>query len=291
MNHKPNFFILGAGKCGTTSLYAHLKQHPQIFMSPVKEPSFFCESFQVVNNAIDYFRLFDGVGDETVIGEASHVYFSNPATARVLKTLFPEARFVVILRNPADRAYSLYHHMRRYGFEHVGSFEKAIEAEEERFASESFKKKCPQYPYNYYYFRSGHYGEQVQRYFDLFEPSRFRFLTLDQLRTDPDGSIKGIFDHLELDPNVDIDYRVHNEGNLTRRYPKPQYLWRTRIFPVLRKRKMFKTCEWVIKLLDKANVMPVPPMNPATRSALVARYAPDRKKLEALTGIVFSADS
>jgi hypothetical protein len=291
MHHKPNFFILGAAKCGTTSLYAYLKQHPQIFMSPVKEPSFFCESFQVVNNAIDYFKLFDGVREETVIGEASHVYFSNPATAGVLKTLFPQACFVVILRNPADRAYSLYHHMRRYGFEYAASFERALEMEEARVASDRFKDNCPQYIYNYFYFRSGRFGEQVQRYLELFDRQQFHFLTLDQLKADPEASIRGICDQLELDSTVAINTRVHNAGNLTRRYGKPQYIWRTRLFPMLRKRKRFKTCEWIIRLLDRINVMPVPPMNPTTRSALTERYATDLEKLESLTGIAFPADS
>jgi len=290
MHHKPNFFILGAGKCGTTSLYAYLKQHPQIFMSPVKEPSFFCESFQVVDNAIDYFRLFDGVREETIIGEASHVYFSNPASAGVLKTLFPDACFVVILRHPADRAYSLYHHMRRYGFEYVGSFEKALDVEEKRVASDRFTETCPQYIHNYYYYRSGRFGEQVKRYFDLFERDRFHFLTLDQLKADPDRSIREIFNHLGVDATAAIDTRVHNAGNLTRRYAKLQYFWHTRLFPVLRRRKQFQTCEWIIRLLDRINLMPVPPMNPATRSALAVRYAPDLKKLASLTGVTFPAD-
>lgn len=88
----PNFFILGAAKSGTTSLHFYLKQHPEIFLSPEKEPTFFCEGFQVVKNPIDYFQLFDSVGDEKVIGEASHVYLSNPSTARVLAALFPKAK-------------------------------------------------------------------------------------------------------------------------------------------------------------------------------------------------------
>ena len=83
--NKPTFFILGAGKSGTSSLYWYLFQHTEIFMCPVKEPTFFCESFQVVSNPIEYFRLFDVAATHRAIGEASHVYLTNPATADILK--------------------------------------------------------------------------------------------------------------------------------------------------------------------------------------------------------------
>ena len=106
--HKPNFFILGAGKSGTTSMHSYLRKHPEIFMPKYKEPTFFSKGFQKIKNPINYFELYDLVNTESVIGEASHAYLSNPSTARVLKALFPEAKFLVILRNSADRGYSLY---------------------------------------------------------------------------------------------------------------------------------------------------------------------------------------
>ena len=82
--NKPNFFILGAGKSGTTSLYYHLKEHPDIFLTDVKEPTFFCEGFQVVKNPIKYFELYDSVSTENIIGQASHAYMSKPTNAQVI---------------------------------------------------------------------------------------------------------------------------------------------------------------------------------------------------------------
>ena len=146
---KPSFFLLGAGRCGTTSLYHMLRQHPEIFMPEVKEPSFFCSYFQVVKDPISYFGLFVPSSEEKAIGEASHVYFSNPESASVLHLLFPNARFIVILRNPTNRAYSLYKWTRRFGYENLSTFEQAVIAEKKRFRDPIFFRECPQYFWNF----------------------------------------------------------------------------------------------------------------------------------------------
>jgi hypothetical protein len=279
--HKPNFFILGAAKCGTTTLYAYLKRHPDIFMSRVKEPTFFCEGFQVVKDPVEYFELFDGVKDERVIGEASHAYFSNPSSARVLKALFPEAKFVVILRNPADRAYSLYHHMRRKGDEKTASFEKALALEDERFASEDFRNHCPQYLYNFLYFRSGLFGEQVERYFSLFDRAQFHFMKLEYLRTKPLEALKDVTRFLDISTDFTPGERVRNEGAVTARYPFVQYLWNHKVKHPEFVRKLG------FKILSKVNFMEIPRIRPDTRATLLERYEIDQEKLKTLTGLRF----
>jgi hypothetical protein len=279
--HKPNFFILGSAKSGTTSLHRYLRQHPDVFMSHIKEPTFFCQGFQVVKNPIRYFDLFASVKRERIIGESSHAYMTNPSTARVLKTLFPDARFVVILRNPADRAYSLYNHMRRYGHEKIGSFEKALEIEETRFHSKEFQRRCPQYIYNFLYFRSGLYGEQIERYFELFDRQQFHFLTLDLLKSQPMAALQEILTFLELDPDFTPNLRVHNEGSITARFPLVQYFWTHKVkHPRFLRKQGFK-------ILEKVNFKRVPPIRPETRSNLLARYESDLRKLRDLTGIGF----
>lgn len=279
--NKPNFFILGAAKCGTTTLYAYLKWHPEIFMSRVKEPTFFCEGFQVVRDPIEYFELFDAVNGEKVIGEASHAYFSNPSSARVLRALFPDAKFVVILRNPADRAYSLYHHMRRKGDEKTASFEKALELEEKRASSEQFRSHCPHYLYNFLYFRSGLYGEQVERYFSLFHQDQFYFLTLEYLKTKPMEALKAITSFLDISTDFTPRQRVRNEGAVTTRVPSIQYLWKHKVKNPEFLRKLG------FKILSKVNFREIPPMRPETRKALLVRYEDDQEKLKRFTGLRF----
>ena len=136
----PNFFILGAGRCGSTTLYSMLSQHPQVFMPKIKEPSFFCSYFQVVKDPVSYFNLFDPTNNEIAIGEASHVYLSNPESAKVIHALIPNAKFILIFRNPTERAYSLYQWARRAKLESIESFEEAIEAEESRYTDKDFLK-------------------------------------------------------------------------------------------------------------------------------------------------------
>lgn len=280
--NQPNFFILGAAKSGTTSLYNYLNQHPGIYLSPVKEPTFFCEEFQIISDPISYFKLFDDVTTERIVGEASHAYLTSPSTPRVLRGLFPSARFVVILRNPADRAFSLYHHMRRSGYEYINSFEKALEAEEERIISSRFRDNCPQYLYNFLYYRSGLYGEQLRRYFEFFERDRFYLLTSDALKRDPRASVEAILRFLELRTDVDLTLNVHNAGVTTVRFPALQYIWRTRVTKPALLRRIMRSLLWRI------NSCPRPAIDPRTRAALLDRYREDQALLHEISGIQFT---
>lgn len=212
--HIPNLFLLGSAKSGTTSLYHYLKQHKEIYFPDVKEPSFFSEGFQVIANPIEYYGLYDAVNEESVIGDASHVYMTNPSTARVLKGLFPSAKFLVILRNPVDRAYSLYNHMRRHGFEQVGTFEGALEIEDSRFLSVEFKNHCPQYLYNFLYYRSGLYGEQLARYFSLFPKEQFHITTLSNLIDNTADCLRSVYDFLGVSDELPSSLAPQNVGGL-----------------------------------------------------------------------------
>ena len=111
--NRPNFFIVGAAKCGTTSMHYYLKQHPEIFMSPVKEPKYFVAReaqknangpgddrmlSNITSSWEDYLDLFSAVEDETVIGESSVLYLDFPDAARRVAEYDPSARIVIMLR-------------------------------------------------------------------------------------------------------------------------------------------------------------------------------------------------
>jgi len=198
----PNFFILGAGRCGTTTLHHMLKQHKQIFMSKVKEPSFFCSYFQIIKNPIDYFQLFKDRKNEIAVGESSHVYFSNPETPEVLHALFPDAKFVLILRNPTNRAYSMYNWARRKGVESVKTFNEAIKIENKRFNNPKFFKTCQYYFWNFMYVKSSYYHVQLKRYLKHYDRDRFFILNLHEFSKDPYHWIEGIHDFLGVDVGV-----------------------------------------------------------------------------------------
>ncbi len=273
---KPNFFILGAGKCGTTSLYHYLKFNPQIFMSEVKEPSFFCETFQIINNPISYFELFDEVQKEHVIGEASHVYMTDPKSPRVINHFFPEAKFLISLRNPAERAFSLYNDMRNHGWESARSFEEALIKEETRVSSEEFKLNNPQYFHNFLYFHSGLYGQQIQRYFSHFTKSQFLIIRLEDLESDFHNTIKAIFDFLKVDNSFIPESAIHNKTLNTRSHRIQQLLIWSLPESVIRQKLMNHT-------YSKKTLL-----DPQLKADLMKRYFEDQELLYSLTGIKFT---
>src|SRR5215469_17477012 len=102
---RPSIFIVGAPKCGTTALYTYLKAHPDVFMSPLKEPQFFAEDLlgnrRNVCNWESYLALFAATGRRRA-GEASAVYLGSPSAATKIKHFSPAAQIVIMLRNPVE---------------------------------------------------------------------------------------------------------------------------------------------------------------------------------------------
>src|SRR5918994_33933 len=175
----PNFFIVGAQKAGTTSLYHYLNQHPDVFMSPRKEPFFFDRELnahgEVVKqefggpgdqqapkyvNIREYEALFAGAKGEKAIGEASPLYIYAPGTAERIKRYVPEAKLIALLRNPADRAYSAFLHAVRIGREPLSDFAQALREEDDRI--------WYNWHYQFHYRNRGLYYAQLKRYFEVF---------------------------------------------------------------------------------------------------------------------------
>jgi hypothetical protein len=172
---RPNLFILGAAKCGTTSLWHYLRQHPDIFMSAWKEPSLFSDTYNAVPNIVDYMDIFAAAGDRKVVGEASVAYLPTARAPAALQAFCPDAKYLVILRHPADRAYSLYHHMRYRGHEFAPTFELALRLENFRMGRPRFWSHATHIPWNFLYFTSGLFGRQISRYLEFIPRERFYF--------------------------------------------------------------------------------------------------------------------
>jgi len=109
---KPDFFLVGAPRSGTTALYTYLKSHPEIFMSPIKETQFFAADLlgehRPIRTWAEYLNCFSGAQSEKRIGEASALYLSSRSAPAAIKAFCATARIIVILRNPVDMMYSLY---------------------------------------------------------------------------------------------------------------------------------------------------------------------------------------
>jgi hypothetical protein len=206
----PNLFILGAARCGTSSLHSILGQHPDIHASKIKEPSFFVGGFQSVRNPIAYFKLFDSPKPYRM--ESSVAYLPCAETAPVLRDLFPTARFIVSLRHPKARAYALYRHMRHFGLEDIASFSEALKAEADRQQSKEFSWTCGWDVSAFLYCHSSFYDEQLTRYFSLFDRKQFYILSLAELSKEPVATTEHILEFLQVDPASarQFDFKVMN---------------------------------------------------------------------------------
>ena len=203
----PNFFIVGAAKAGTSSVFRYMEQHPDIYFPDVKEPGYFAFaeadiSFQgpgderlnntVVTSMEDYLELFADVKSEKMIGEASIVYLHNVDAARRIKNLLPDAKIIIVLRNPIDRALSSYAHKVRDGYEKVDSFMEAFSLGEERARLN--------WQHLWQYRDMSFYAEELERYFHAFPRENIAVYQYEELRDDPQKLLQNIFSFLGVDP-------------------------------------------------------------------------------------------
>jgi len=229
----PNFLIIGAAKAGTNALYHYLRQHPQVYMSPWKEPKFFAFESEAdlgfraangkdapVNASVildqgEYERLFDDArDDELARGEASTHYLYVEKSPTRIKSLIPDAKLIAVLRNPVDRAFSSYQHLVRDDLEPL-DFGAALDAEPQRIAEH--------YAYLYRYTDMGFYSQQLDRYEKTFSENQLCVLLYDDLRSDPEGTCRQIFSFL----GVDEDFVPDMSGEYNRSgVPKNRFMHR-----------------------------------------------------------------
>lgn len=210
----PNFLIIGAAKSGTTALYEYLSQHPQIYMSPVKEPHFFSlgsKSGKKIkfNNIEEYQELFKDVSEERAIGEASPSYLYFPETYQRIQQSIPQTKLIAILRHPVDRAYSNFLHNQFLGWEKIEDFSETLEAEKTRYGNR-------RWGYAFYYKDCGFYYSQLKRYFDNFPQNQIKVYLYDDLQKDSQRLMQNIFAFLEVDssfcPALSVKHNVSGVG-------------------------------------------------------------------------------
>ncbi|SMC26708.1 Sulfotransferase family protein [Desulfacinum hydrothermale DSM 13146] len=196
---KPNFFIIGAPKCGTTSLYNWLRTHPQVFLSIPKEPHFFNTDvgFNFYTDLKAYEGLFfEANSQHLAVGEASTSYlWSGVAVPSILK-YSPGARFIVMLRKPQEMAVSLYA-QECGGAEDQPSFEAAWRLQTKRAQGYSLPAFCPA-PDLYQYGDRCRIGSQLKRLFEHVSQDRVLVVFLENLRRDPRGEYDRVLQFLGL---------------------------------------------------------------------------------------------
>ena len=215
----PSFLIIGAAKCGTTSLYNYLIQHPKIAASSKKEIHYFDYRF---DQGVRWYRSFFAIGSASsegnspVTGEASPTYLYHPHAAARAKQLLPDALIICMLRNPVDRAISSYHNQVRIGLENL-SLAEAIDQEAERIAGQEEKLSAGQesflFEHKYYaYARRGVYADQLERWFACYKREQFVFINSEEFFSDPRRAYGEVVSRLGL-PEFELqNYRAFNTG-------------------------------------------------------------------------------
>ena len=283
MNRMPTFLIIGAHKAGTTSLYHYLNQHPQIFMSPVKETHFFSflghsldfadpgfepNKLMAATTIEAYRALFAQAGEAVAIGEASPSYLYVRETAVNIHHHLPQVKLIAILRHPADRAYSNYLHCRaRTPQEPLANFAAALQAEPARID----QKWSPLWHYQ----QKGFYFQQLQPYFQLFSREQIGIFLYDDLVTNPQTMLQQIYQFLQVDPTFVPDFsKKHNVSGIPKnrlwRFAAQNSRWSRRLFPETIRQRIKKTA------------LTRPPFPLEIRQQLVALYRDDILQLQTL---------
>jgi hypothetical protein len=216
----PNFLVVGAAKAGTTALHEYLGQHPEVFLPDRQEPSFFAFDGQPINfrgpngsyaavnqtavrSLAEYEALFSVASPGALRGEVSPVYLYWPGTAERIRARLPQVKLCIILRDPANRAFSGYMHAVREGKEPEADFASALAAEPQRIRDN--------WGFMWRYADLGHYPAQIRRYLDVFPPEQLEIVLYDDLRRDPAALCQRLFRFVGADPAFRPDTSVrHN---------------------------------------------------------------------------------
>jgi hypothetical protein len=204
MKNKVHFFCIGAQKAGTTSLHDILVQHPQVVLPRYKESHFFNEDRLYEKGLGHYFSYhFPKIKKGHIIGEIDPEYLSCPLCPQRIRQAFgTELKFIILLRDPVDRAYSAYQMAKSRGYEKL-SFEEAIKEEPKRLKTEFGL-------FNFAYIHRSLYTHQIEKYFALFPRENFLILRFDDFIYKQKESIEGIRKFLELSP---FDYELNKASN------------------------------------------------------------------------------
>ena len=219
---KPNLFIVGQPKTGTTALHQFLGQHPEIYMSSIKEPHFFCSDFHLESDRAygkqrfydfrsesAYLQLFSKAKNVKVAGESSTNYLYSQVAAEKIYNFNPDAKIIIVLREPAKFLYSLHSHYVKFTEENEPDFLTALALETQRKQEEALSPRVTSPSYLYYSQRVQYY-QQVKRYCDRFKPEQIKVIIFEEFKSANERIFREILEFLGVEPNFTPEYAAIN---------------------------------------------------------------------------------
>ncbi|WP_181833169.1 sulfotransferase family protein [Bacillus taeanensis] len=278
----PNFYIVGAAKCGTTSLYYYLNSHPNVYMSTMKEPHFFAQVnptkeqrhiVPVVSNEVDYLKLFEGCEDGMLKGEASPSYLWSEKAPLNIYEKAPDGKIIILLRDPIERAYSHYLMDFRQGVQ-TKSFYEALK--------EDYSKKEKGWGVSHLYVELGLYYEQVKRYLETFGDDQIKVLLFEDLKSNRESLMEEICGFLDVDFNL----LAFEKDKVYLRYAAPRNKLAQKVMgnPMIRNAAKFVPQAFRTGIKDKVLFKRTekPKMDENSKNFLKEVYETDLQQLESL---------
>ena len=288
---KPDFFIVGAAKSGTTSFQEYLKQHPRIFMPPGGEPNHFARDLDLALHITNrderkYLSLFDGAGPATCLGEKSVWYLYSKTAATEISAFNEQAKIIIILRNPVDMVYSLHGQFLYTSNEDILSFQEALAVEDERRQGKRIPSSC-HFPQGLLYSQVVDFAPQVQRYFDVFGRDKVCVLLFEDLVEKTPEVYRQVLEFLGVDPGYQPDFEVFNSAKPVRnlglrrmiRENRPLAFFVRQLPPAFRHR--------IGNILGKMPGQTIPrskKLDPGVRHELQSRFLPNVEQLSEVLG-------
>lgn len=290
----PNFFIVGAPKCGTTAVFSYLRTHPAVFMpGAVKEPHYFSPEFWSLDSIVTpeaYARLFEGATERHLaVGEASTGYILSDVALNRIRSYNPSAKIVLMLRNPVEMAESLYDEMRYHWMEPLPTFEAAWGAQKRRRVCGP-PKVATETDSRLQYSRCCSVGSLYQKALDVFSSGQVHVILFDDFKTRPRDVYLRLLSFLDLADDGRLDFppvnarRVHRYPRLTRLFmkpPEPFYSLKKRIRNALG----LQAAGWGWRFISQfSRAAPKQPLRPDFAEELQRHFAPEVDRLEKLLG-------
>jgi len=287
---KPDFFIVGAPKCGTTAMYDYLKQHPEIFMPRIKELNFWGQDLTFRFGRIkkdEYLSLFREVRNEKRVGEVCIWSLYSTSAPFEIKDFSPSAKIIIMLRNPIEMIYALHSQFLYDGHEDIEKFKDALEAEEDRKRRLRIPNGC-QVVEGLFYREVPKFSVQVRRYFDVFGRDNVHIIIFDDFKANTPRVYKNTLRFLGVDDSFKPEFKVINPNKVVRSKALREFIHD----PSPMARKMGKYLipkplrQQIIKGLQRINTkhVPRPPMDPELRRQLQEEFKPEVEKLSELLG-------
>jgi hypothetical protein len=282
----PSFIIIGAAKAGTTALYWYLADHPQVFMSPMKETNYFAFGLDAEGNHLygdpelhrfpvrslaDYQELFSGAGDSVAVGEASPIYLECPQSAARIREVVPAARIICGLREPVDRAYSDYlMYLRARG--------RKLDPARDLTASSIWARP------ESHWMQISRYHEALARYFDRFPHDQIHVFLFDDLKADALGCVRDVYRTVGADPGFTPDLATpHNIGGMPSSRTLEKILTSGTLKRALEPWVPRRAAD-IARRLRTRNLRKAPPLPRELKATLTEHFREDIERTSALIG-------